>query len=212
MNAVKFGNYHSFRDLGVVLSSKTIGQAQVKTNIIEVPGADGSLDLTEYFGETKYKNRTLNFSFSMVGNMAYQLNQYSYIKNLLHGQRMRITLDADSGFYYVGRLSVGDLSNKKNICTFSITCDCEPYKYKLYKTIITNTVENSATLHFINSRKSVVPKITVTSPAQITFDGFVYNLDTGTYTIDDIVFKDGTNVVNVNGSTTITVEYQEGSL
>lgn len=213
MNAVKFGLYHSYKDLGIVLSSKSIEAPETKTNIIEIPGADGSLDFTEYFGEPKYKNRTLIFNFSMIGTGEYQLTHYSYIKNLLHGQRMKIILDADANFYYVGRLSVSGLSTTKNINTFSVTCDCDPYKYKANKTIIVNDVSDNPILIYMNMRKSVVPTITVTEQTQFTFENTVYMLEPGTYTDDNIVFKAGNNTFyNVEGTGTITVEYQEGSL
>lgn len=216
MNGVRFNSYHSFDDLNIILSSKSIGAPTPKTNIVEVPGADGALDFTEFFGEVKYKNRTLTFNFSMIGTGSYQLSQYSYIKNLLHGRRMKIVLDADPMFYYVGRLTVGNLSSKKNINTFSVTCDCEPYKYKINKTIVSNvTTVKPQTLIFLNSRKSVVPTIEITGNVQFTFNGITYTYKTGIYVDDEIIFKSGNNVfTNVFGigKGKITVEYQEASL
>ena len=66
MKGVKFGNYHSYNDLDLILSQKIIGTPSIKTEVIDIPGGDGVLDLTEYFGETKYGNRPLTFEFSTV--------------------------------------------------------------------------------------------------------------------------------------------------
>ena len=52
---VTFAEYHSFRDFSLVLSKKTIETPAVKTSSVEIEGMDGILDLTDYFGEPKYK-------------------------------------------------------------------------------------------------------------------------------------------------------------
>ena len=54
---------HSFRDFGLVLTSQEIGLPAPKTYIVEIEGRNGSLDLSESFGEIKYENRELKFTF-----------------------------------------------------------------------------------------------------------------------------------------------------
>lgn len=57
MKGVSFGDFHSYRDFSLILSQKTIGTPSPKTEAIDIPGGDGVLDLTEFFGEVKYNNR-----------------------------------------------------------------------------------------------------------------------------------------------------------
>ena len=66
MKGIKFGDYHSYDDFSLILTSKTIGTPTPKTEIIDIPGGDGVLDLTEFFGEVKYNNRQLSFEFSTI--------------------------------------------------------------------------------------------------------------------------------------------------
>lgn len=51
MNGVTFGRYHSYNDFNLILTGKEIGSAVVKTNYVDVDGAHGHIDYTEYFGE-----------------------------------------------------------------------------------------------------------------------------------------------------------------
>jgi len=65
---------------------------------------------------------------------------FSTIKNALHGKKERIVLDDDPLFYWIGRLHVSKFTNEKNIGIVSIEADCEPYKYKLAKTVVSRAV------------------------------------------------------------------------
>ena len=61
---VTFGTNHSYKAWGLKLKEIKIGLPEVKTSYVEVPGMNGSLDLTEAtFGGVTYGMRTLEFSF-----------------------------------------------------------------------------------------------------------------------------------------------------
>ena len=143
MKGITFGNLHSYNDLKLILESKEIGSPGVKENKIDIPGADGSLDLTDFFGEPKYEDVTHKFDFSTIVPQAQFLSLYSTVKNSLHGKKMRIILDDDPLFFYQGRIKVLPFTNEKNIGKISIECDCEPYKYKLAKTVVSAAVSGT---------------------------------------------------------------------
>lgn len=212
MKGVTFGNYHSWDDFSLVLNDKEIGAPSPKVETIDIPGGDGALDYTEYFGEVKYNTRKLKFNFSTIVHQDEFLGLFSKIQGAIHGRRLKIILDDDPDFYYDGRITVDSWKADKNIGKITVECDCEPYKYKINKTTVTNEVTDSAELTFANSRKSVVPAITLTAAAQISFGGSTYALGAGTTTSGEIVFLQGNNALTVTGNTTITVEYQEGEL
>ena len=50
MNGVYFDDIHSYRDLNLILSPFTPTPAVPQTNLLQVPGRDGLLDLTEANG------------------------------------------------------------------------------------------------------------------------------------------------------------------
>ena len=213
MNGVIFGDYHSYDDFNLILSSKSIGAPSAKTEMITVPGADGVLDFTEFFGETRYNNRNLTFNFTSIMHYSEQLTQDSAVKNALHGKKVKIILDTDCDFYYIGRVSVGDWTNEKNIGKLTISCDCEPWKYKINPTIINATITDSGTVSLSNLRRSVSPKISTDAPITIAWTGGSASLASGNHwIIPELVLKAGETQVTITGTANVKFEYQEGSL
>lgn len=213
MKGIKFGNLHSWDDFSLILGSKEMEPPSVKTEIVEIPGADGVLDLTEYFGEPKYGNRKLKFNFSTNVPQSQFLELFTNVQSKLHGQKMNIVLDDDSEFYYVGRIFVSAFENEKSVGKLSIECDCEPFKYKKELTSISQMLNGSTQFNFRNLRKSVIPTITVTGETTIVFDNSTFVLSAGTYSDERIMFTGGDNLLTATGTNvTLTVEYREGTL
>ena len=65
MKGIQFNDIHSYYDLNLILSVVNIPPAQPKTNYVDLPGGEGSLDLTEALGEVKYNDRDCTFTFTM---------------------------------------------------------------------------------------------------------------------------------------------------
>ncbi len=214
MKGIRFGNYHSYDDLHLILNSKEIGAPQIKTQKINIDGADSALDLTEFFGDVKYEDVTHRFNFSTIVPQADFLSQFSTIKNALHGRKMRIVLDDDPHFYYFGRLSVSKFTNEKNIGIISIDADCEPYKYKLDKTVVELYVNGDFTAQVPNSRKRVVPEVKVeaTGSIRIVYQGNIWDLGSGSYTLPELELAEGDNEITLAGVGTVTLTYQEAKL
>lgn len=212
MKGITFGELHSYRDLNLILSEKEIGAPHVKTKLIEIDGADGSIDYTNFFGEPKYGDVTHKFTFSSIVPWNDLLSQYSEVKNALHGKKLRIILDDDPSYYYVGRCYVSSFTNEKNIGTITVDCECEPYKYKLAKTVVTKAVNGTDILVLTNSRKRAVPTITTTAAMTIAFGDGIWSNSAGTYTIPELELVEGDNLVSVTGTGDITFTWQEGSM
>lgn len=210
MKQITFGEHRSYNDLFLICKNKTIGSPEVKKHIVDVEGGDGVLDYTEYFGETKYGNRQLEFEFAT--HVQPYAEYYSQVQNLLHGKRMRIVLDDDPEYYYVGRLEVSEFSREKNIGAIMISCDCEPYKYKKNQTVVSRAVSRSATITLDNLRKRVVPEITTSAEMTIEFGGKSITHSAGTFTIPTLELAAGSNTVKVTGTGNIIFKYQEGGL
>lgn len=211
MKQITFGNLKSYDDLYLILASKEIGSPKEKKNTIPIEGADGELDLTEFFGSVKYDNRTLKFSFS---SMTYPFaDHYSMVLNALHGQKVHIVLDEDPNWYYVGRLSVSPYTSDKNIGKIDIEADCEPYKYKKDVTVATFAIPGTNDITLQNSRKRVMPKIQITAAMNLVYEGGEATLDgAGIFTIPSLELKEGSNPIRVTGEGDITFTYQEGAL
>lgn len=212
-NGVKFNDKHSIDNWDLLMVSKTIGQAIPKTIEIDIPGQDGKLDLTECYGQINYYNRTLEFTFDCFQDYKSWAELLRQIKQHLHGKMQKIILDVDPDYYYYGRCKVDSFTNDKQIGHIMISCDCEPYKYKLEKTVIENDVIAKKVCTYQNLYREVVPEITVTDTAQIEFENATYSFSKGTFKNLNIVFKEGTNTVKIlSGSGKITFSYQEATL
>ena len=212
MKGIRFGSFHSYRDFHLILKPKEMAAPAVKVRKIDIEGADSSLDYTDFFGEAKYEDVTHKFDFSTTVPQSEFLSLYSQIKNAIHGKKMRIILDDDPLFYYLGRVSVSPFTTDRNIGLVSIECDCEPYKLKIDKTVVSKAVTGSASIILVNSRKRAVPEIKTTAAMTIAFGDFSRAVSAGTFTLPELELVEGENIVTVTGTGTITFSYQEGSL
>lgn len=215
MKGVSFHGLHSYRDLHLLLTEKEIGAPEVKRHTIDIEGADGELDFTDFFGEPKYQNVQHRFAFESIQPRNEQLSQFSEIKNRLHGKKGRIILDDDPSFFYVGRCSVSKYTNEKGIGRITVECDCEPYKYKLTETVVIKAIDGTVEVSLTNARKRAVPEVKIESEGglNIVFNtSNVWDLGSGTYTLPELELTEGENIVTVTGTGTITFTWQEAAL
>lgn len=213
MKGIKFGNYHTYRDFSLILSSWKIEPPKPKKETVEVPGADKPLDFTEFFGGTHYENRKATFEFSLLAPRSEIFRIFSYIQNTLHGKKMKITPDEDEKYYYIGRITINECVIEKAVGKVMIECDCEPYKYRLNKTINTVVVTGRKTVELENLRQHVVPMFSNTAKIDIEFEGERYSISTtGEFTLPEVVLKEGKNIMTISGNATVTISYQEGGL
>lgn len=144
MKGITIGNLHTWRDLKLILASKTIGTPSPKVSTIDIPGGDGALDLTAYFGETKYNNRPISYVFSTVIPSSEFPALFSRVQGAFHGQKLRIVDDDDPAHYYLGRITVSEWKADKTIGKLTIDCDCEPYKYNVAETVVSATLDGTS--------------------------------------------------------------------
>lgn len=214
MKGITFGTLHSYNDLHLILNAKEIGSPQVKTRKIDIEGAHSALDYTDFFGEPTYEDVTHKFQFSTIVPQVQFLAWYSFVKNVLHGKKMQIILDDDPGFYYVGRPHVSSFTTEKNIGMISVEAECDPFKYKVEKTVVKVDISGIETISLTNSRKRAVPEVVITtaSSIRIEYQGNIWDLGNGSFTLPELELVEGDNPVTLTGTGTITFTYQEGSL
>ena len=172
LRGVKFGDYHTANNWGLILNSKTISPPRPKTTYVSIQGRDGDLDQSEALtGEIKYENRTLKFTFLLTeGTYLDRENLISEILTVVHGKKLNIILDDDPSVYFVGRCIVTDRNNNKAYGSIAIEVNCDPFRLKLEEveeTIALTSVETSVALSN-NGNKTVSPIFTVTDTATDT--------------------------------------------
>lgn len=211
MKGISFNNYHSYEDLNLVLSKVEIPPATPKTNFVDIPGGDGSVDLTEALGEVKFQDRKCKFTFTAFPYDDFEVKK-KQISNLLNGKKYNITVDKDPGFYWVGRCSVDEYASNKNIHQIVVSATVAPYKLKTNITTVTIPAGEKVTGTLMNGRKTVVPSIYNTDAATIVFNGNTYNLNPGTHIVLDFELVEGANVVTITSTGAVKFTYQEGEL
>ena len=215
MKGVSFLGYHSYDDLHLLLTGKEIGSPEVKRQTIDIEGADGELDFTDFFGEPKYMNVQHQFSFESIRPRNEQLSQFADIKNKIHGKKGRIILDDDPSFFYVGRCFVSAYKNENVIGRISVECDCEPYKYKAAETVVTQAIDGVVEVSLTNLRKRAVPLVTIETDTSlnIVFGGVnVWDLAAGTYMLPELELAEGENLITVTGTGRVSFRWREAVL
>lgn len=211
-----FGGLHSNRDLGLIQQTVDVQPAPPKLNIIDVPGADGSKDLSaQPAGRVVFGDREITWTFALYPGARWH-TKHREVSNALNGLACNITLDDDPGYYYVGRLTVKEYNRDATLRQITVTANCRPFKLKQGETEVTASLTTAyKALVLENDRKPVVPTITVTAETSIRWDGGTFTISPGTHKILDIEFREGLNeleAATVSGTGSITIVYQEGAL
>lgn len=209
MKGVKFNDTHSYFDLNLIMSECSISPATPKTNYINIPGADGSIDLTEALGDVKYNDRTGSLVFSVLPSDDFE-EKKSEISNFLNGKHFdRITFDKDPDFYYIGRCSVNNYKSDKMQRQITVDLILHPFKYAQEERSVTfHTSPCYITVHGF----SVIPTITTKAKFLMGVNGVNYHLSNGTHKYLDICLKPGENKLTHQGGLTVTVTFRERSL
>ena len=215
---VSFNEIHSYRDLNLVLSKVGVSPASPKTAYVDIPGADGSLDLSEALGEVKFSDRTLKFTFTMhpggdLSESAWEAKK-TQVSNRLNGLACQITLDKDPGYYWQGRATVDEYQSTKRLRQFVVSAVVRPYKLKQKVTVVSTAISSDGTTVTLkNSRRSVCPTVSCTNDnTKVVFDGATYVFNQGEHKNLGVRLVEGNNKVTVSGVGTITFTYQEADL
>lgn len=237
-HSINFGNKNTWDDWRLIPTSRPVFlPPDVKKVLVDLPGSDGVIDLTESLtGYVKYGNRKGSFEFRVHTKRDW-VDVYSTIMDYLHGQKMKIILDDDPGYYYLGRAYVNEWKSQKNNSVIVIDAEVEPYKYELFGSleewewdpfnfetgIIREygniEVDGNKTITIDGNRRPVVPKFTIASTdgngmriRQTTGNNRTYTVQDGTVRIPEIVIVEGINKIRFDGYGTVSIGYRGGRL
>lgn len=129
-------SYNSYVDFGLYLETPVqIPAPEPNTYMIEVPGRNGSLDLTESaIGGLTYKDRKIEFPFLCRKRRREWNGTYHKLLNSLHGKHCQIVCSDDPEFYYEGRVFVSEFGGDEHMASPSVTATVKPFKTKLTET------------------------------------------------------------------------------
>ena len=126
---------NTLRDWAIVpLGRPVVNPPEQKLHVVDIPGANGILDLSNSL--TKYpvfNNRTGSWAFAILNEETDTPNAYNKILNFLQGINVKVVLEDDRRFYYQGRVYVENINAKADgtPSEFSLGYDLEPYKLSI---------------------------------------------------------------------------------
>lgn len=210
----KFNTWYDWR---LILTEKEISEAEPKTNYVSLDGMSGNLDLTEALtGEVTYDDRTITAKFwTDEGSRKDRELLLRKITTALHGKKIKIFEPDDTDHYFYGRVTITPEVNNLAYLEFTLSAVCDPWRYSIDESCRSITVNGQDVKDVViinNGVNSLSPVITVSGAVDITFDGVVTSLVTGSYKVSDIKLKQGINIVGVSGEGTVTFTYREADL
>lgn len=219
---VKFGNIHSYNTLELILMPFAIPPAEPKINLLDIPGGDGSIDLTEALGGVKFKDRefVMKFTVDPRSDMTFD-EKVTQVANRLNGRAFKIIFDRDSDYYWEGRCIVSEHAQSKVLQEITIKAIVRPYKMKTEETVVEFDLSSDWKLVTLsnNGRKTVVPTITCTNDGtEVTYNNSELDIsvsdtfDAGVHKDPYIQLPSGASLIYIAGTGTITFSYREGVL
>lgn len=231
---VKYGvtmnDKHSFRDYGLIMTEKKISDPEPQTKYVEVPGRNGSIDMTETLtGNVRYKDRTIECKFATTKRVGEWSSFISSLQNEFQGQNVKLIFDDDAAFYWIGRVTL-DLETSGAVASISLSATVDPYKYNITSSlddwlwdpfdfdqdVINQTadipVDGDKEVYIVCSQKWTNPIIISDSAMTVTFEGQTFDVAVGSQVLYDAIFKPGENVMTFHGAGTISINYVGGSL
>lgn len=236
---VSFNGVHSFREWGLLLKERPkIEPPKPKTTIVNVPCANGELDLSTALtdGDIKFDNRDITIAFVKFGGVESWDSLFSNIQNYLHGKDMEIVFDTDKSYFYTGRVKVDSIKCDGFKAIITIKGSVYPYKkdrqnstgqwlwdtFNFETGVIRSygsmTVNGIKELTLLGLREMVVPVFTIETQGEITVkvewegETTIKQFKSGTYEDYDLRMREGRNKITLTGTGTVTVDYRGGSL
>lgn len=248
MNALTYGisiyvestaqTYHTLNDWGFALGNNNyIGDPEMETTYIKVPGRDGMIDASEVVtGRRIYKKRPLAFELGGIRERLSWDGIISALRNDVNGRVCRLTIDNDKSYFWRGRVYIQDFDRNNKLGTFTLAVPtADPYKYDVTSSaepwlwdpfnfetgIITQmsavVVTGSKTITIPHGHMQTTPQIVVSDMISGTFEveynSVTYSLTTGTNIVLSIFVGGDTDTsLTFTGSATVQIVYRGGSL
>lgn len=122
-------DWHRSSAYGIVGINWRFPAPAVKTNVVNIPGANGVLDLSEVLtGRPTFENTEGELSFFIPDPSATDV---SALQNMIHGQRVRLRYDGDTSHYREGRLTITEDSRADVLRRITCNVDAAPYRYSI---------------------------------------------------------------------------------
>lgn len=198
-----------------------LGIPEYKEYVVDIPGGNGSIDLSEFSGDVSYKNRTQKFNLYF----AKQISQREYetyktkMARFFHGRKLSYWVTVDPNFIYTGRFKLTDSTERTEAKYPHISLEVNANPFKVLKESPITWYINAAGGILIDlpcGRKRTRPTIEVKQESVVNFNGDSWTIPAGTSIIKDLWLECGNNQVYINTlpyiSNKVMSDYADDSL
>ena len=229
---------NTYTDFKLAPSSRpVISTPKLKTVYVDIPGGNGSIDLSEVVsGCPVYENREGDIEFYVLnenypGFNSYDtwIKRYTDISNYLHGRDIEMSLEDDPDYYYRGRFSIDEWSSDKDYSMITLSYVLEPFKWASKSSLVTkpnlkdihvNSLDPGIELHLTEDDTGIAPVVpTFVSNATLTVncqnsigENVTKNIGIGRTTDSDIRFTGGDTKLIFKGNGVVSIDFYEGRL
>lgn len=211
------GTYNTVEHLWT-LTACELSPAEYQQKLVEVPGRDGSLDLSAALtnGAPAYHSRELTVKLECSeGNRLTRAAAINTMVNWLDGWRVDIVLPDDPDHYITGRVSVAKDYNDNAHAAVTVTAVCDPWRYSQLERIYTLLADESEQTMLLanDGRRTAVPLLTISGgTVLLKYGSYSWALGDGTYQLPDLVLPQGGGTLTYSGTGTVGIRYREAVL
>ena len=229
-----FNGKHSFRDYGMYPHKAfSLTPPKPTTLYVSVPGADGSLDLTEALGgPVRYEDRKGSLEFVLFGDRSARRSAIDALICDVHGRRVTLSTDESPDACLHGRVQVTSEKTDAAKTVLKLEGVFDPYRteptstdenwlwdpFSFERGVVREyadlIVDGALDLELIGSPMPVTPVFRVTSGTGLTMalGGNTYTLLPGENVFAAVVLTDAAYNVRFTGTGTVTVAFAAGRL
>lgn len=185
----------------VLLDGYTLEPPAPKVYTIDIPGGNGSIDLTEALtGDVVYNNRKQEFTFCIIGDENPEQTKTA-ISSFLHGRSFDYSITMDPDYIYHGRFTIGSFQHQMYVNGIvnivKITVDSDPYKRKKNDMSVSVNAVGGNIITLTSGRAPVKPKFTSNVDFRIIRNNEITDFSAGTSTANNIVLTSGSNTMYI---------------
>ncbi len=222
---------HTERDWGLKLLSIYIPMPKPKTQLVDIPGGDGSIDLTELNGRPAYNDRDgIELVFDIMdGDYKTWYLKYSEFADSVHGKKAKMVIDDEPDHYYMVRLELDGKKTNPVYGTITMSGSAEPFKYDLLASnepwqwdsfnFQTGVIRTLMDIEITSANKKVTilgagidnPPVFVVTQAdnlKLTYEGRTYTLKVGRNRFPAVRVGKEDVTLTFSGTGKLSVEYR----
>lgn len=127
---VTINGYQMLETFGMYMTYRKIGTAKPNIYKQSIPGMNGSLNYTSFYGETTFENREIELKFAKKVDADTQ-NLKDQIENTFNGKEVKVVFSDDTAHYWKGTASIEENDDDTKVHNLYIIIDTHPFKFNV---------------------------------------------------------------------------------